>query len=166
MTMLEIWSFGFGAVTLCLILLWRYSLQIKNASIIDIFWGVGFALLAFTYNLLSVDGYGPRKTILTGLVTIWGLRLALHIYWRNVGHGEDFRYRKWREEAGPAWWLFLRGPWRLATGLFQGKSRQQRSSAQHRPLALHSPPQLFWRRLSVVGLLCFCLEYGRILEYL
>jgi steroid 5-alpha reductase family enzyme len=32
------------------------------------------------------------------------LRLSLHILIRNWGRGEDFRYRKWRQEAGTAWW--------------------------------------------------------------
>jgi steroid 5-alpha reductase family enzyme len=26
------------------------------------------------------------------------------VLWRNWGKGEDFRYRKWREEAGGKWW--------------------------------------------------------------
>jgi steroid 5-alpha reductase family enzyme len=38
------------------------------------------------------------------VVTIWGLRLSLYILWRNWGKGEDFRYQKWREEAGGKWW--------------------------------------------------------------
>jgi steroid 5-alpha reductase family enzyme len=40
------------------------------------------------------------------LVVVWGLRLAIHIGIRNAGSGEDFRYRKWRQEAGPNfWWI-------------------------------------------------------------
>jgi steroid 5-alpha reductase family enzyme len=39
-------------------------------------------------------------------VTIWGLRLALHIGVRNLGTEEDFRYRKWRDQAGSHfWWI-------------------------------------------------------------
>jgi len=41
---------------------------------------------------------------MVALVSVWGLRLALHIYRRNRGKGEDFRYRQWREEAGASWW--------------------------------------------------------------
>ncbi len=45
------------------------------------------------------------RTILLGMiVTIWGLRLSLYIYYRNHGKPEDFRYAKWREEAGTDWW--------------------------------------------------------------
>jgi steroid 5-alpha reductase family enzyme len=38
------------------------------------------------------------------ITTIWGLRLTIHIFIRNWGHGEDFRYQKWRQEAGSKWW--------------------------------------------------------------
>jgi steroid 5-alpha reductase family enzyme len=43
---------------------------------------------------------------MTILVTVWGLRLALHIGTRNWGKAEDFRYVKWREENGSRWWWF------------------------------------------------------------
>ncbi|NDJ84530.1 MAG: DUF1295 domain-containing protein [Chloroflexi bacterium] len=84
--------------------LWLLSLAIKDSSIVDIFWGLGFVILAFVYNIFSEDGYALRKTLLTALVTIWGVRLAIYIAWRNLGKGEDYRYRNWREQAGESWW--------------------------------------------------------------
>jgi steroid 5-alpha reductase family enzyme len=38
--------------------------------------------------------------VVTLLVTLWGLRLSLHVYLRNKDKPEDERYRKWREEWG------------------------------------------------------------------
>ena len=40
-------------------------------------------------------------------MTIWGLRLALHIGWRNHGKGEDYRYQQFRQDFGPEryWWF-------------------------------------------------------------
>jgi steroid 5-alpha reductase family enzyme len=38
------------------------------------------------------------------LVTIWGLRLSIHLALRNLPKGEDFRYAQWRSEAGASWW--------------------------------------------------------------
>jgi len=32
------------------------------------------------------------------------VRLRLNILYRNWGKGEDFRYRKWHQEAGDKWW--------------------------------------------------------------
>jgi steroid 5-alpha reductase family enzyme len=87
-----------------MILLWLVSLALKNSSIVDIFWGTGFVIAAWVAFLLTPDGFVPRKLLLDGLVTIWGLRLSLHILTRNWGKPEDFRYQAWRNEAGAAWW--------------------------------------------------------------
>ena len=96
-----------GAVILILIvLLWLLSLPIKNAGIIDIFWGIGFVIIAWIAFVLTPQGYLPRKLLLGILVTTWGLRLAIHIGIRSLGKPEDFRYAKWRAENGPRWWWF------------------------------------------------------------
>lgn len=84
--------------------LWLVSLAVKNASIVDIFWGVGFVLVAWVTFLLHPGNPAPRAALLLGLVTVWGLRLALYILKRNLPKGEDFRYVKWRQEHGKAWW--------------------------------------------------------------
>ena len=86
------------------LLLWFISLVIKNASIVDIFWGFGFVLAAWVSFFLSPEGFLFRKLILLGLVTIWGLRLSIHILKRNWGKPEDFRYQKWRADNGKKWW--------------------------------------------------------------
>ena len=87
-----------------MILLWLVSLMLKNSSIVDIFWGTGFVIVTWAAFLLTPDGFAPRKWLLSVLVTIWGLRLSLHILIRNWGKPEDFRYQAWRKEAGAAWW--------------------------------------------------------------
>lgn len=93
-----------GLVILCLMtLLWLLSLALKDASIVDIFWGIGFIVVAW-FAFSNGQGYLPRKQWMTALVTLWGLRLALHIGIRNGGKPEDFRYAKWREENGARWW--------------------------------------------------------------
>ena len=48
----------------------------------------------------KTDGYLPRKLLITSLAVIWGLRLAIHIGWRNHGKGEDFRYQAMRKRIG------------------------------------------------------------------
>jgi steroid 5-alpha reductase family enzyme len=86
-----------------MICLWLLSLKLKDASIMDIFWGPGFVLVAcLTYFM--ADGFWGRKLLVAFLVTLWGLRLALHIAMRNFGKGEDRRYRAWREQYGNRYW--------------------------------------------------------------
>lgn len=89
-----------------MVVLWLLSLWLKDASIVDIFWGAGFVIAAWIYFLLTPDGFMARKLLIASLATIWGLRLAIYILIRNWGHGEDFRYQKWREESGSNWWWF------------------------------------------------------------
>ncbi len=74
-------------------------------SIVDIFWGIGFiAVAVVTYGQFG-SGH-PRQILLLALVGFWGSRLAIHLFVRNRGQGEDPRYRKWREEWGR--WFVLR----------------------------------------------------------
>ena len=115
-------------------LLWLVSLLLKNSSIVDIFWGMGFVIVAWAAFLLTPDGFAPRKWLLSVLVTIWGLRLSLHILIRNWGKPEDFRYQAWRKEAGAAWWwrsffkvFFLQGIllWIISTPLLAAQINAQ-----------------------------------------
>jgi len=87
-------------------LLWVLSVFIKNVSIVDLFWGLGFVIVNAFYFFLSGDVHA-RKILLLVLVTIWGLRLSMYLAWRNIGKGEDFRYQEFRRNYGPAryWWI-------------------------------------------------------------
>ncbi|HNT76378.1 MAG TPA: DUF1295 domain-containing protein [Anaerolineae bacterium] len=84
--------------------LWLVSLALKNSSIVDIFWGTGFVITAWAAFLITPGGVAARKVLICGIVTVWGLRLSLHLLIRNWSKPEDFRYQKWRKEAGPSWW--------------------------------------------------------------
>lgn len=87
-------------------LLWLVSVALRDASIVDIFWGLGFVAIGWFYLATVPDVPTGRGWLVCSLVTLWGLRLALHIGIRNAGTGEDFRYRKWRENAGTNfWWI-------------------------------------------------------------
>ena len=103
MSFFEMYRSGGGVILVAVTLLWLLSLHLKDASIVDIFWGMGFVLSGWYYFVLA-DGYPGRKLLLMVLVTLWGLRLTFHIGRRNIGKGEDFRYRKWRQENGKSWW--------------------------------------------------------------
>lgn len=93
-----------GLILGLMISLWLVSLGLRNASIVDIFWGTGFVITAWFYQQNS-SGFEPRSLLVAVLVTVWGLRLSLHILARNAGKGEDFRYAAWRAQYGRTWWL-------------------------------------------------------------
>jgi len=85
--------------------LWVISLPIKNASIVDIFWGIGFVVIA--WSSVALAGAGPWRAIALSLaVTLWGLRLAGYLAWRNSGKGEDHRYAEMRERRPGRFWIW------------------------------------------------------------
>ncbi|MEQ1830436.1 MAG: DUF1295 domain-containing protein [Pirellula sp.] len=89
--------------------LWLLSLALRNASIVDPFWGMGFIVVVwFTLASMQLEKAVVRSWLLAALTTIWGLRLSTYLFWRNWGHGEDRRYRAMREHHGPRfWWVSL-----------------------------------------------------------
>jgi len=86
------------ALLACLIPLWALSIKIKNASIIDIFWGFGFVVVTFTCLFFAIKTT-PYILLLAALPILWGLRLTLYLAKRNIGHGEDPRYIAMRKRA-------------------------------------------------------------------
>jgi steroid 5-alpha reductase family enzyme len=106
MTFFNIYIQGFLVIMIMMSLLWVISVIIKNASIVDPFWGLGFVVAAGFY-FLKTGSPEPRKIILLTLVTIWGLRLSSYLFWRNIGKGEDFRYGQFRKNYGEKryWWI-------------------------------------------------------------
>jgi steroid 5-alpha reductase family enzyme len=101
-----IWLSAGTVILGLMILLWLLSLALRNASIVDIFWGTGFVIVAWAAFVFTPDGFLPRKLLLAALVTIWGLRLSIHILRRNWGKPEDFRYQAWRNQHGRKWWWY------------------------------------------------------------
>jgi steroid 5-alpha reductase family enzyme len=71
----------------------------KDNSVADVAWGPGFIVVSWA-TLFINGSYNPTQFLTAGLVTIWGLRLAVRIFRRNRGKGEDPRYRKWRDDWG------------------------------------------------------------------
>lgn len=99
---------GLAVVAGSFVLLWMVSLVLNNAGIVDIFWGPGFIIAGVFYLMTLTGDPTPRGLLVIGLTTLWAIRLALHIGTRSLGAPEDFRYRKWREEAGTSfWWISL-----------------------------------------------------------
>lgn len=88
-------AFGLGLVLLLMTGVWAVSLRRKDASLVDRWWGVLFVVLAIFYAAVG-DGPDGRRILLAVLATVWGLRLAIFITWRNRGHGEDPRYAAMR----------------------------------------------------------------------
>jgi len=46
----------------------------------------------------------PRSWLVIALITLWGARLAAHIFHRHRGKGEDSRYQAMRASHGSSFW--------------------------------------------------------------
>ena len=90
-----------SAVTVLSFMIFMFILAqlLKNNSIVDIGWGIGFILITLILLItkMSVD---LKEIILSAMILIWGARLSLHIFIRARGKGEDFRYAQWRKDWG------------------------------------------------------------------
>jgi steroid 5-alpha reductase family enzyme len=90
-----------GVILALMAALWLLSLRLKDSSIVDLFWGCGFVVIAWLSLWLHAPS--PRGWLVAGLVTLWGVRLSVYLTWRNHGRGEDPRYAAMRAKAGAAW---------------------------------------------------------------
>jgi steroid 5-alpha reductase family enzyme len=97
--MLSFFIAAAGAVFIYMTAVFLAALLKKDNSIVDVAWGPGFILVALVTFFLR-PGFEARHILISLLVTVWGVRLATHIYLRNRGRGEDFRYAKWRKDWG------------------------------------------------------------------
>lgn len=86
---------GVLAALALMTLIWAFSVPLRDASVVDRFWGLGFVWVALVWWVLS--GLPANAWVMLVPVALWGLRLSAHITWRNWGHGEDKRYSAMRE---------------------------------------------------------------------
>ena len=143
---------------ICLSMLWLISLKIKDASIIDIYWGFGFVIMSWTGLIINL--FFNETTITTSqwliniMVTIWGLRLSIHLAIRNLGKGEDLRYVKMRERASSNW-RFLSY---IRVFMFQGFLQMLLMT----PIVLvhYYPGQFGMSFLDYFGLLVWAIGFG------
>ena len=66
--------------------------RIGRYNVVDVAWGLGFVAVAAVAAALGT-GDLFRRILLLALVSVWGLRLAWHMYVKSAGKGEDPRYR-------------------------------------------------------------------------
>jgi steroid 5-alpha reductase family enzyme len=99
MELSQIFATNLAVIVGTLVLLWLISLRLKDASIVDIFWGLGFVTITWCTFFIARPT-SSRYILLAVMVTIWGVRLAGYLAWRNIGKSEDYRYRAMRTKYG------------------------------------------------------------------
>lgn len=97
---LDAYLLGLALIATLGVLAWGVSLKLRDVSIVDSLWSLMFMLAAAAY-LVRTPEPGPRATLVLALVSVWAIRLFIHITWRNWGEGEDYRYREIRRNNEP-----------------------------------------------------------------
>ncbi|MDD9952325.1 MAG: DUF1295 domain-containing protein [Zetaproteobacteria bacterium] len=103
--MLTLLTLNIQVIFVCMLLLWLLSLRLKDVSIIDRFWGLLYVIQVWLIAW-QVETWTPRIMLVGALVSLWGVRLSLHLHLRNRGLPEDYRYQQMRLRHGPHkfWW--------------------------------------------------------------
>ena len=85
---------------------WIASIFLKNVSIVDTLFSINYLLILTTYFILS-PVLDPFDHLFIILVTLWALRLSIHIGIKNHGIGEEPRYARFRQQYGQEryWWF-------------------------------------------------------------
>lgn len=91
---------GLAVAAFAALLVWCLSVYLRNVAIVDSLWSVMFILLGASFAL-AAPRLDERALLALALVCVWGMRLAVHITWRNLGHGEDRRYQAIRARNEP-----------------------------------------------------------------
>jgi steroid 5-alpha reductase family enzyme len=83
--------------------LWRLSLRLVDCSVVDLYWGFGFGVIAWILVALS-GNTAPGALLLAALVSLWSARLGGHLLQRHrKAEAEDPRYADMRRRHGEAW---------------------------------------------------------------
>jgi steroid 5-alpha reductase family enzyme len=87
-----------GGTAVLMIVTALIGARIGRHNVVDVTWGGGFVLIAL---ISAATGTGElwRRVLLLVLVGVWGLRLAVHVFRRSRGHGEDPRYTEMLAKA-------------------------------------------------------------------
>lgn len=104
---MNIWMTWLGALPWMLLLAfiaWAVASLRRNAGLVDIFWPL-FLLTAALVGFARSEPGSARATLVLALVTLWALRLSIHLAMRNWNAPEDHRYRaiRARNEPGFVW---------------------------------------------------------------
>ena len=98
---------GLLALSALFALAWARSRRTGNAGIVDVLWTASLGALALYYGL-ALEGWGPRRALVTVLAVGWSARLTWHLVRRYRREPEDGRYARLRTELGDRFerWTF------------------------------------------------------------
>lgn len=96
--------FSFLITLLAFVVLWAVHVPMKNAGVVDFYWGPGFAVIGLFY-LSGSEGFSNAQSLFLLLICIWAVRLSFYLVARFATHTtEDRRYSAMRRNGGEHFW--------------------------------------------------------------
>ena len=100
MSVTDLWLAALPFLLGAAALTWIVSVVKRNVTIVDTLWSLLFVIAAAVY-VAPAEAPTPRAWLVLCLVSLWGVRLAAYLAWRNRGHEEDRRYQAIRRRNEP-----------------------------------------------------------------
>ena len=72
-------------------LAWLRTVSSGKVSVMDVLWGLGFVIIAWS-RALQLNSFNAITVLTLTAVSLWGLRLAFVLHQRTKNRGEDMRY--------------------------------------------------------------------------
>ena len=99
--MTELLFFGWATAAIWMAALWAWHLRLRNVAVVDVGWASGVVFVALL-DAAAGSGFAPRRWLIAALMTVWGLRLSIHLLRdRVLGRAEDPRYVELRRRHSP-----------------------------------------------------------------
>ncbi|MCW3127027.1 MAG: hypothetical protein JWO03_2685 [Bacteroidetes bacterium] len=101
-----LWSMFVADVAATLVI-WCFSIIVRNASMYDPYWSIiPIAIAWYWITAYSQDGWGYKNILLIVAVCYWGLRLTANWArgWTGLAH-QDWRYRMLQDKNPNIYWL-------------------------------------------------------------
>ena len=83
------------------VILWIASRIKRDVGIVDSFWSLMILAASACFLYFGDTVLSERGVLVLILLSIWSIRLAAHITWRNWGQPEDSRYQDIRKNNQP-----------------------------------------------------------------
>jgi steroid 5-alpha reductase family enzyme len=95
-----------AALSIVMSLAWAIEQRTGNSGWIDTVWTFGLGIVGAACALAtSIQSHAPRRWLVAIAVTVWALRLGIHIAQRTAGIADDPRYAQLRKGFGAhAFW--------------------------------------------------------------
>jgi steroid 5-alpha reductase family enzyme len=96
----EVWVSALPVLLIAATSTWLLSLPLRNVTVVDSLWSLMLFAAGVIYGL-GADPRAPRFIFVLWPLAIWAARLSFYLTVRNMGKGEDRRYRAIRERNEP-----------------------------------------------------------------